>query len=120
MINPIVIIVSAAVILSMLSVAIINKPKKPVVTGSVIVVLIGFVIFTFMIDRSISTLSSGEINPFVCFLTMNDRPTYDSLAEAFNTFMCFDVVLIAASLIILFIEIMLILRKGAVKNEHGK
>lgn len=120
MINPIVIIVSAAVILSMLSVAIINKPKKPVVTGSVIVVLIGFVVFTFMIDRSISTLSSGEINRFVCFLTMNDQPTYDSLAESFNTFMGFDIALIAASLITLFIEILLILRKGAVKNDPAK
>ena len=116
MINPIVIIVSAALILSMLSVAIINKPKKPVVTGSVIVVLIGFVVFTFMIDRSISMLSSGEMIPFVCFLTMNDQPTYDSLAEAFNTFMCFDVALIASSLVSLFIEILIILRKGAVKK----
>ncbi len=120
MINPIVIIVSAAVILSILSVAIINKPKKPVVTGGVIVVLIGFVVFTFLIDRSISVVSTGDMNGFVCFLTMNDQPTYDSLAESFNTFMGFDIALIAASLITLFIEIMLILKKGAVKNDPKK
>lgn len=120
MINPIVVIISAALILSMISVSLINKPQKPLVTGTVIVVLIGFVVFTFMIDRALSTISSGDMNGFVCFLTMNQQPTYESLAESFNTFMYFDIVLIAASLITLFIEIMLILRKGAVKSGHKK
>ena len=115
MINPIIIIISAALILSMLSVAVINKPKKPVVTGSVIVVLICFVTFTFMIDRAITTLSTGEPNGFVSFLTMNDQLTYESLAGSFNTFMGFDIALIAASLLTLFVEILIILRKGAKK-----
>ena len=112
MINPIVIIISAALFLSMTAIAIINKPKKPIVTGTVIVILIGFVVFTFMIDNAITTLDKGAPNSFVYFLTMSEKLTYDGLAASFNIFMGFDIALIAGSLITLFAEMMLILRKG--------
>ena len=115
MINPIIIIISAAVFLSMVSVAIINKPKKPIVTGTIIVILICYVVFTFMIDNTLSSLAKGDPNPFVCFLTINDEPSYTSLAESFRVFMCCDIILIAGALLSLFIEMMLILRKGAEK-----
>ena len=52
---------------------------------------------------------------FFCFLTINDEPTYTSLAESFRVFMCCDIILIAGALLSLFIEMMLILRKGAEK-----
>lgn len=115
MINPVIIILSAALILSVMSVCIINKPKKPIVTGSVLVVLICFVVFTFLIDNAIPTLETGEFPPFICFITMNDKLTYDGLSSSFNTFMYIDIVLIAASLLTLFTEMMLILRKGPTK-----
>ena len=111
MINPIIIIAGAAVLLSVFAACIINKPKKPVLTGTVIVILICFVVFTFMIDNAITALNTNETDAFVCFLTMSDKPTYDSLAASFNTFMCFDIGLIAASLVTLFFEIVTILRK---------
>ncbi len=109
--NPVIIIVSAALFLSVAAISIINKPKKPVTTGAVIIILICFVVFTFMIDRSINMLPSGESNSFVCFLTMSDTLTYDGLAESFRIFMYTDIGLIAASLVSLFVEIMLILKK---------
>ncbi len=115
MINPIIIIVSAALILSTLSVCIINKPKKPIVTGTVILVLIFFIAFTFIIDNAISTLDTGDANSFVYFLTLSEKLTYDGLADSFNTFMYIDMVLIIAALITLFSEMMLILRKGTKK-----
>ena len=115
MINPIVIIISAALFLSMTAIAIINKPKKPIVTGTVIVILIGFVVFTFMIDNAITTLDKGAPNSFVYFLTMSDQLTYDSLSASFSTFMSCDIALIVGAFLSLFVEILVILRKGAKK-----
>lgn len=115
MINPIIIIVSAALFLSVTAISLINKPKKPFVTGTVIVILICYVVFTLMIDNAITTLSKGETDGFVYFLTMSDTLTYDGLAESFRTFMCMDIVLLGGVLLSLFIEMMLILRKDTEK-----
>ena len=115
MINPVIIIVGAALILSVLSVCIINKPKKPIVTGTVLVVLICFVVFTYMIDNAITDIEKGGASPFVYFLTMSEKLTYEGLAASFNTFMGFDIALLAGSLLTLFAEMLLILRKGAKK-----
>ncbi len=115
MINPIVIIVSAALFLSMTAIAAINKPKKPVVTGTVIVILIAFVVFTLLIDNAISTLDKSTPSGFIYFLTMSDHLTYETLSHSFTTFMCIDIVLIVGALLSLFIEIMLILRKGTAR-----
>ncbi len=116
MINPIVIIVSAALVLSVIVVSIINKPKKPLVTGTIITVLVCFVVFTYMIDSAIVSLGTGDNDNFIKFLTMSDVLSYDGLSESFVTFMVIDIGLIAASLLSLFMEIMLILRKGGDKK----
>lgn len=115
MINPIVIIVSAALLLAVLTICIINRPKKPIITGTVIVILICFVIFTFLIDGAISSLGSAEADGFVKFLTMSEEASYDALASSFHTYMLIDIGLIAASLLSLFVEILLILRKDSKK-----
>lgn len=115
MINPIVIIVSAALLLAMLTICIINRPKKPIITGTVIVILICYVVFTFMIDGAISNLNTGEVEGFVQFLTMTEEASYEQLASSFRTYMLVDIGLIAASLLSLFVEIMLILRKDSKK-----
>ncbi len=115
MINPIIIIVSVALLLAMLTVCIINRPKKPFITGTIIVLLICFVVFTFLIDNAISSTGAGETDGFVSFLTMSDHPSYDDLASSFHTYMLIDIGLIAASLVSLFIEILLILRKSEKK-----
>lgn len=115
MINPILIIVGAALILSAVSVSLINKPKKPIVTGTVLLILICFVVFTFLIDSAFRSVGTGEVNEVVYFLTMNETLTYEALAASFNTFMWMDIGLIVASLVTLFVEIMMILRKGSGK-----
>ncbi len=112
MINPVTIIAGAALFLSVFAACVINRPKKPVLTGTVIVILVCFVVFTFMIDNAITALNTNENDAFVGFLTMSDKLTYDGLSASFNTFMCFDIALIAASLITLFVEMVIILRKG--------
>lgn len=115
MINPIIIILAAALLLAVIAVCIINKPKKPVITGTLIAVLICFVVFTFMIDNSISALGTKMPDSFVCFLTMNEAPAYEDLALSFRTFMIVDIGLIVLSLASLFFEILLILRKDSKK-----
>lgn len=115
MINPIIIIVSAALLLAMLTVCIINRPKKPFITGTAILILICFVVFTFLIDNAISSIGTGEVDGFVRFLIMNDEPGYEELAASFRTLMLADMILIGASLLSLFVEIMLILRKSEKK-----
>lgn len=115
MINPIIIITAAALLLAVIAVCIINKPKKPVITGTVILILICFVVFTFVIDNSISALGTKPPNSFVCFLTMNEAPDYEELATSFRTFMTIDMGLIVFSLASLFFEILLILRKDSKK-----
>ena len=53
MINPIVIIITISIILSVLVICVINKPKRPIITGTVIFVLICYVIMTFILDNAI-------------------------------------------------------------------
>lgn len=115
MINPIIIIISAALLLSVAAICIINKPKKPFITGTLILILICYVFFTFLIDSSITSLNTGETNSFIGFITMNDTITYDALAASFRTFMIIDIGLIASALLSLFLEIMFILKKNSKK-----
>ena len=85
--NPILIVFSAAVVLSALSIALINKPRIPVVAGSFLLVLIFFVVTTFFIDNAISDMISlNELSGFVRFVVMKDRPTYEDLETAFSIF----------------------------------
>ena len=112
MINPIVIIVSAAVFLAMLTICVINKPKKPIVTGTVILILVCFITFTFLIVNAILSIKTSPPDSFICFLTMNNSPVYNDLAFSFSTFVKCDITLIIGSLVSLFVEMLLILRKG--------
>ena len=114
MINPIVIIITAALLISILVVSIINKPKKPIVTGVLILILTVYVASTFLLDNSLAVFGSeNNINEFVKFIIMNDNPTYEDIESSFVTFKIFDISLIAMSFVSLFIEIMLILRKDS-------
>ena len=112
MINPIVIIITVSVLLSVLIVCVINRPKKPFMTGTMILVLIFYCIVTFVLDNAITGMGIDEnFDGFVNFLVMNASPSYEELADSFKTFMYIDITLIIAALVSLFGEIMLILRK---------
>lgn len=111
MINPIVIIVTAALLLSVLVIYIFNRPQKPIITGTLIFVLICFVLTTWLIDNAISSFSSThQFMGLVSFVTMLDNPTYTQLEESFDTFMVIDIVLFILSLISLILEAMNILK----------
>lgn len=105
MINPIVIIVAAAILMSVLVVYVLNKPKIPVITGTLIFILICFVVMTYMIDNAISYAgNSGRFDAFVSFITMSDTMLYTQLEASFRTFMIFDIVLFVASMLSLVLE----------------
>lgn len=112
MINPIVIIVSTALILSVIVVYIFNKPKKPILTGTFILLLICFVIITWIIDNTISSFNSTQqFMDIVKFITMLNNPTYTQLENAFDLFMVIDIIFFVLSLISLLFEAMNILKK---------
>ena len=112
MINPIVIIITVSVILSMVVVCVINKPRKPLMTATMILLLIFYLAVTFIIDSAITGMGGNErLDRVVGFLVMNDTPSYDELAESFKTFMTLDITLVITALVSMFGEIMLIFRK---------
>ena len=112
MINPIVIIITVSVILSMIVVCVINKPRKPLMTATMILLLIFYLSVTFVIDSAITGIGGNEqLYRVVGFIVMNDTPSYDELAESFKTFMTLDITLVITALVSMLGEIMLIFRK---------
>ena len=114
MINPVFFVISCAVILSAAAIVIINKPKIPLIAGSVLIVLIFFVIATFSIDSAIyDVLHSAELSSFVKFAVVKDKPSYEELEAAFRLLSGIDVGLFIAALVSMLIETMSILRNNS-------
>lgn len=120
MINPIVVIILAAYILSFLVLRIIVKPKKPIFTGALLLMLILFVILTSMIDTAISSLEL--MNDFekglISFVTATG--IYDTLRLeiSFDIFAWIDIGLFAVTIVSMYVELRTILI--SVYSERGK
>ena len=93
MINPIVVIILSAYILSFLVLRIVVKPKKPIFTGALLVMLILFVIVTSMIDTSIygSELMSDFEKSMVSFVTSTRIQDTVKLESSFRIFAWIDI-----------------------------
>lgn len=120
MINPIVIIILSAYILSFLVLRIVVKPKKPIFTGALLVMLILFVIVTSMIDTSIygSELMSDFEKGMVSFVTSTRIQDTVKLESSFRIFALIDIGLFAVTIISMYIELRAILI--SVYSERGK
>lgn len=120
MINPIVIIILSAYILSFLVLRIVVKPKKPIFTGALLVMLILFVIVTSMIDTSIygSELMSDFEKSMVSFVTSTRIQDTVKLESSFRIFAWIDIGLFAVTIISMYIELRAILI--SVYSERGK
>lgn len=111
MINPIVIIILAAYILSFLVLCIVVRPKKPIFTGALLLMLILFVILTSTIDTAIygpelmPDFEKGLIS-FVTSTSISDTPM---LEKSFDIFAWIDVGLFAVTIISMCIELRAIL-----------
>ncbi len=112
--NPIVIIAATALVLSTFVIAILNKPRIPVVASAFIIVLIFFVISTYLIDSAISNSAiSEQLDGFVSFLVMHQSPSTEELEQSFNIFKYTDMGLFVSCILSMLIEALVILRKNA-------
>lgn len=120
MINPIVVIILSAYILSFLVLRIVVKPKKPIFTGALLVMLILFVIVTSMIDTSIygSELMSDFEKSMVSFVTSTRIQDTVKLESSFRIFAWIDIGLFAVTIISMYVELRAILI--SVYSERGK
>lgn len=120
MINPIVVIILSAYILSFLVLRIVVKPKKPIFTGALLVMLILFVIVTSMIDTSIygSELMSDFEKSMVSFVTSTRIQDTIKLESSFRIFAWIDIGLFAVTIISMYVELRAILI--SVYSERGK
>ena len=114
--NPIIIIIAAALVLSALVVVVLNKPAFPFVTVAFILVLVYFVVSTYLVDTALSsTAVSDELSRFINFTVMKDNPSYEDLESSFNIFMITDIALFVLCAAAMFFEAMVILRKNVAK-----
>jgi hypothetical protein len=120
LINPIVVIILSAYILSFLVLRIVVKPKKPIFTGALLVMLILFVIVTSMIDTSIygSELMSDFEKSMVSFVTSTRIQDTVKLESSFRIFAWIDIGLFAVTIISMYVELRAILI--SVYSERGK
>ena len=120
MINPIVVIILSAYIISFLVLRIVVKPKKPIFTGALLVMLILFVIVTSMIDTSIygSELMSDFEKSMVSFVTSTRIQDTVKLESSFRIFAWIDIGLFAVTIISMYVELRAILI--SVYSERGK
>lgn len=120
MINPIVVIILSAYILSFLVLRIVVKPKKPIFTGALLIMLILFVIVTSMIDTSIygSELMSDFEKSMVSFVTSTRIQDTVKLESSFRIFAWIDIGLFAVTIISMYVELRAILI--SVYSERGK
>ena len=120
MINPIVVIILSAYILSFLVLRIVVKPKKPIFTGALLAMLILFVIVTSMIDTSIygSELMRDFEKSMVSFVTSTRIQDTVKLESSFRIFAWIDIGLFAVTIISMYVELRAILI--SVYSERGK
>ncbi len=112
-------IVLAAIVLSVAALYIFLRPKKPILTGISLLVLILFVVFTVMIDNAISgaDMMNDIEKTIVSFVTAVDIEDTRSLESSFNIFAYFDIGIFAFTFVIMFIEFRTILL--SVYSEKG-
>ncbi len=114
MINPVLIVISAAFFLSAAVITVLNRPKFPLTAAVILAILIFFLAATFCIDQTLMDLSAKEpLSGFVGFAVMNENPTYEYLEHSFEMFSCMDIVLFVLSLISMFVETLSILHKNS-------
>lgn len=115
MINPIILIIAAALLLSSIVVTVLNRPRFPLIAATIIVILIFFVLSSYLIDNAIGSYSVSEspMSTYVNFIVMGDELTNIKLEEAFHTLRYIDLGLFVASVVSMFAEVLVILRKNS-------
>lgn len=121
-INPIVIIISAAVLFFAIIFCVLNKPKKPILSGVLLILLLFFIASTYMIDIMFTSVGDQSykadiLNKIVCFVTATDILTETSLEKSFSIFKTFDIVLMTITIIVLILDTHSIFFRSNKKNN---
>ena len=102
-INPILIIITLAISIYTIIFCMLNKPKKPVLSGVFLALLVVYLICTYMINLMFTAVSDQSyqvdfINRIVCFVTATDTLTELSLESSFEIFKIIDICLMCLSM----------------------
>ncbi|HHZ06779.1 MAG TPA: hypothetical protein GX401_08370 [Clostridiales bacterium] len=117
-ISPVVIIICAAIIIFTIIFYIINRPRKPIFTGVLLFLLLGFALMTLAVNGQLSVMGSTAIatknatNILVSFITLSDNPSQQILTQSFDLFCKIDIGLIIAVVISMTIEVRNLLHSG--------
>lgn len=119
MINPIVVILLVAFLLCFFVFCVLNKPKKPIMTGAVLVAITIFLFLTNCIDNAIasaSTMSDFEKN-LVAFITLSSTGKSIELENSFKIFASIDIALFVVAILSMVIELRSILSSFYSKHK---
>lgn len=122
-VNLVFFIAAAAVLALVLVFCLVNKPKKPLFTGTTLIILLIFLLATEMINMGLSTptitaLPQDFVNALVGFLTASNAPTTAMLEQAFNVYMYIDISLMIICVVSLIIEVRSIFTLAPKKSEE--
>lgn len=114
LVNPILIIISLALIVFLLFYCIVNRPKKPIMTLLFILLLIVFIGCTFVLNNALTPnqgyiLSGSHWQGMVPFITSVKRPTMEQCEQSFQTYKIIDICLFIAAITAMVIEVWTIL-----------
>lgn len=122
-VNLVFLIAAAAVMALALVFCLVNKPKKPLFTGTSIIILLIFLLATEMINMGLSTptlvsLPQEFVSAMVGFLTGVASPTAAELEQAFRVYMYIDIGLMVVSVASLIVEVRSIFTIAPKKAEE--
>jgi len=110
LINPVILIVTCAIILFSFIYALVNRPAKPMLTGTFIVLFVIYLGFCALINFTLDTVKEAfmphDVALSICsFLTAQFPATSLHLQDSFDVFRNIDIVLFAASVIAMILEL---------------
>ncbi|MEE0266169.1 MAG: hypothetical protein UD936_11135 [Acutalibacteraceae bacterium] len=109
-ISPVLIIIVVAILIATAFLYIINRPKVPIFTGVFLFLLLVFVALTFVLNVELSSTTNilkpenNAFNAICSFITMQDKPTSQTLLDSFNLFGKIDIALIIVTGIVFVLE----------------
>lgn len=121
-VNLVFFIAAAAVLALVIVFCVVNKPKKPLLTGATLIILLIFLLATELINMGLSTptvtsLPQGFVNAMVGFLTSQNQPTSVMLEQAFSVYKYTDIALMLICVVSLIFEVRSIFTLSPKKSE---
>lgn len=114
--NPILLVVTVALIVFGVIYCMIVRPRKPLLTAIFLFLLVVYLFFTFIVNNAVTpsemnTFFSSHINKLLPFITYHEAPSSEVCLRSFYLYQRMDVLLFLGVVISLAIEIYQILIK---------